>query len=79
MTTITIKDLPEATYRALEIKAARNGRSIEAEIHHIIENAMRSPNGVRIGSELAAIGRDFGGVDLDIERDKTPAGTVDFQ
>ena len=25
-----------------------------------------------------AIGREFGGVDLDIERDKTPARTVNF-
>ena len=74
MTTITIKDLPDATYRALEKRAARHGRSIEAEIHHIIENAMHSPKDIRLGTELAAIGRQIGGVELDITRDKTPLG-----
>jgi hypothetical protein len=34
---------------------------------------------VTLGSVLAAFGREFGGVDIDIERDKTPAGTVTFE
>jgi antitoxin FitA len=34
---------------------------------------------MKLGSELAAIAREFGSVDLDIERDKTPAGTVSFE
>jgi plasmid stability protein len=79
MPAVTIRNLPEATHRALKVRAAQNGRSTEAEIRDIIENAVRPKERVKLGSELAAIGREFGGVELDIERDKTPAGTVSFE
>jgi len=45
----------------------------------MIESAVRPREQVKLGSELAAIGREFGGVDLDIERDKSAAGTVSFE
>ena len=79
MPAVTIRNLPEATHRALKQRAADNGRSTEAEIRAIIESAVRPPQRVRLGSELAAIGREFGGVELDIERDPAPAGTVNFE
>ncbi|HEV2572776.1 FitA-like ribbon-helix-helix domain-containing protein [Methylocella sp. CPCC 101449] len=79
MAAVTIRNLPEETHRALKERAARNGRSTEAEIREIIEKAVRPPKRVKLGSELAAIGREFGGVELDIERDKRPAGTVTFK
>lgn len=78
MPAVTIGNLPEATHRALKARAARHGRSTEAEIRDIIEKAVSPPDRIKLGSALAAIGRDFGGVDLDIERDKTPAGTLSF-
>jgi len=77
MPAVTIRNLPETTHRAIKVRAARRGT--EAEIRDILENAVRPPERVRLGSELAAISREFGGVDLDIERDPTPAGTVDFE
>jgi len=76
---VVIRNLPEETHRALKERAARNGRSTEAEIREIIEKAVRPQTRVRLGSELAAIGRQAGGVDLEIKRDKTPAGTVTFE
>jgi len=79
MAAVTIRNLPEATHRALKVRAAQHGRSTEAEIRDIIESAVRPKERVRLGSELAAIGRQFGGVELDIERDQTPAGTVSFE
>lgn len=79
MPAVTIRNLPEATHRALKAQAARHGRSTEAEIRAIIESAVQPPERFKLGSELAAIGRDLGGVELDIERDKTPATTVDFE
>ncbi len=79
MPAVTIRNLPEATHRALKAQAARHGRSTEAEIRAIIEHAVQPPERFKLGSELAAIGRDLGGVELDIERDKTPATTVDFE
>lgn len=79
MRAVTIRNLPDETHRALKARAARHGRSTEAEIRDIIESAVRPLKRVKLGTELAAIGREFGGVDLDIERDKTPAGTVSFE
>jgi plasmid stability protein len=79
MWAVTIRNLPEATHRALKVRAARHGRSTEAEIRDIIENAVRPQGRIKLGSELAAIGREFGGVDLDVEPDRTPAGTVSFE
>ncbi len=79
MPAVTIRNLPEATHRALKVRAAQHGRSTEAEIRSIIEDAVHPADRVRLGSVLAAIGRECGGQDLDIVRDKTPAGTVTFE
>ncbi len=79
MPDVTIRNLPEATHRALKVRAAQQGRSTEAEIREILENAVRPPERIKLGSELAAIGREFGGVELDIERGATPADTVSFE
>ncbi|MCV9997957.1 plasmid stabilization protein [Pararhizobium sp. YC-54] len=79
MPAVTIRNLPEATHRALKARAALHGRSTEAEIRAIIESAVRPQERIKLGSELAAIGQEFGGVELEIERDKTPALTVDFK
>jgi plasmid stability protein len=79
MPAVTIRNLPDETHRALKARAARHGRSTEAEIRAILESAVHPPERVRLGSALAAIGREFGGVDLDIARDKTSARTVTFE
>lgn len=79
MPAVTIRNLPEETHRALKARAAEHGRSTEAEIRRILEDAVHPPERVRLGSALAAIGRAFGGVDLDFERDRTPAPTASFE
>ncbi|HZZ88860.1 MAG TPA: plasmid stabilization protein [Caulobacteraceae bacterium] len=78
MAAVTIRNIPEATHRALKTLAAQHGRSTEAEIREILERAVQGADRVRLGSELAKIGQEFGGVDLDIERDDTPAATTSF-
>jgi len=78
MASVTIRNLSNETHRALKVRAAGHGRSTEAEIRAILERAANPPGRIKLGSELAAIGREFGGVDLAIERDKTPAPAVDF-
>ena len=70
MAAVTIRNLPPETHRALRVRAAQHGRSTEAEIRDILEEAVRPR--IKLGSLLAQIGREVGGVDLDIERDKTP-------
>ena len=79
MRAVTIRNLPEEIYRALKVRAAQNGRSTEAEIRDILRSAAQPPERIKLGSELAAIARKFGSVDLEIERDKTPAEPVSFE
>lgn len=77
MSAVTVRNLPEETHRALKLRAIQHGRSTEAEIRSILEMAVRPKIGV--GSALAAIGRNFGGIDFDIQRDKTPVKPVSFE
>jgi len=67
MSAITIRNLPDETRRALKVQAAQNGRSTEAEIRLILQAAVKPPVG--LGSALQAIGRELGGVTLDLTRD----------
>lgn len=54
-------------------------RSTEAEVRDILEQAVLSEGRVKLGTLLAEIGREAGGVDLDIQRDKTPADPMSFE
>jgi plasmid stability protein len=76
MPAVTIRNLPEATHRALKARAKKHGRSTEAEVRLIIETAVRPADRVRLGSELVELGRKYGGIDLQIERDQTPTPPV---
>jgi len=77
MVTVTIRNLSDATHRALRMRAARNRRSLEAEIREILNDAVfparrvkrKSPSGaeIKLGTELAKLGRRFGGTELKID------------
>lgn len=77
MAAVTIRKLPERTRLALKLRAARSGRSTEAEIRAILEAAIASE--VRIGSALLALGRSIGGVRLSLKRDRSPVETARFE
>ncbi len=79
MASVTVRNLPDETHRALRVLAATHGRSTEAEIRVILENAARPAGRIKLGSLLAEIGRGVGGVDFEIERDRTPAEPVSFE
>jgi len=79
MASLTVRNIPEETHRALRVRAAMRGVSTEAEIRSILENAVRPDGRIKLGSLLAEIGREVGGVDLEIERDRTPAEPVSFE
>ncbi len=66
MASITIRALPANTLRALESRAAKAGRSTEAEICDILARAVRSPVG--LGSALASIGERIAGVEPVVTR-----------
>jgi plasmid stability protein len=76
MPAVMIRNLPAATHRALKVRAAKHGRSTEAEIRIILESAVRPATRVRLGSELAALGRKYGGLELPIDRDQTATPPV---
>jgi antitoxin FitA len=78
MAAVTIRNLSEETHRALKIRAARNGRSTEAEIRTILEEAV-SKTHKKIGSELAAFGRRYGGLELKISREGSPVKPARFE
>lgn len=79
MASVTVRNLPDETHRALRVRAAMHGRSTEAEIRAILESAVRPEQRVKLGTLLADIGREVGGIDLEIERDKTPTEPVSFE
>ncbi|MBK7000462.1 MAG: Arc family DNA-binding protein [Rhodoferax sp.] len=79
MASVTVRNLSDETHRALRVRAATHGRSTEAEIRAILESAVRPEGRVKLGTLLAEIGREMGGVDLEIERDRTPAEPLRFE
>ena len=79
MPAINVRNLSEATHRALRIQAARHGRSTEAEVRAILDEAVRPITNVKLGSMLSAIGAKFGGAALNFDRDRTPADPASFE
>lgn len=72
MASLTIRNLPEETHRALRIRAAQHGRSTEAEIRAILEDTVRPAARMKIGSVIHQIGLEVGGMDdLEIRRDRS--------
>jgi len=66
MSAITVRNLPHEVHRALRIRAARHGRSTEAEVRDILEQAVPPGGRLKLGTTLAGIGREAGGVDFDV-------------
>jgi antitoxin FitA len=78
MPAVTVRNLPSETHRALKLRAAQNGRSTETEIRMILEETVAPKARIKMGSELAAFGQRFGGIDLKITRDQSPAEPAVF-
>ena len=79
MPVVTVRRLSEETHRALKRRAAQHGRSTEAEIREILDATVRPEKRVRIGTELASLGKRFGGLDLKITRDQAPTEPAVFE
>ncbi len=76
MAAITIRNLSDETHRALKHRAKLKGRTAEAEVRAILDEAVNPPAVLKIGTELQKFGKLLGGLELDISRDQTPAGTT---
>ena len=78
MGAVTIRNLSDEVHRALKLRAARHKRSTEAEIRAILEAAVRPVGRVQLGTALAAMSREIGLTNADVEqletaRDRRPA------
>jgi len=78
MVSVTVKNLPDETHRALRVRAAQNGRSMEAEIREILEAAVKPNDRLKIGSELAAFGDKYK-LGLDSDRSQQPPHVASFE
>ena len=58
MSAITVRNLSEETHRALKVRAAKHGRSTEAEIRDILDTAVKPRDRIKLGSLFADIGRE---------------------
>jgi antitoxin FitA len=76
---MSIRNLDERVFELLRIRAARHGRSMEAEVRAILVDAVREPEESRnLGQMIMSRFGELGGVDLDLPpRDELPRA-VDF-
>ncbi len=84
MPSVTVRNVPDEVHRAIRVRAAQHGRSIEAEMRDILESAVKPQGRVKLGSLLAEIGRKVRLSDeefamLESVRDRTPARATSFE
>jgi len=84
MPSITVRNVSDEVHRAIRIRAAQNGRSIEAEMREILESAVKHERRVKLGSLLAQTCRKVKLTDEELAtfekaRDKVPARAVNFE
>ncbi len=77
MSSVTVRNLPDSTHRALKLRAKQHGRSTEAEIRFILQNAVAPKVGM--GTLLAAIGSNLEITELHFPRDQRPVEIAVFE
>lgn len=83
MAMLTVRNIPEEVHRALRARAARHGRSTEAEVREILADAVKPEGRMKLGSLLADIGVQAGLTEeeatvFDSVRDTSPVQVVNF-
>jgi plasmid stability protein len=79
MAALNIRNLDATVKRRLQIRAARHGRSMEAEARAIIAEAVREPaDSAGLFTALLERFGTLGGVDLQLSRRDEPARAADF-
>jgi len=79
MADVSVRGLDDAVKERLRVRAARNGRSMEAEIREILTEAVRPPGepGSFVEALIAAF-QAVGGIDLDIPPRRDAPRVPDF-
>lgn len=84
MASLTIRNVPDDVYRALRVRAARNGNSTEAEVRAILKQTVKPQGRVKLGSVLVEISREVKLTDEEIAlieqvRDRNPTRHASFE
>ena len=84
MAMLTVRNLPDEVHRALRVRAAQHGHSMEAEVREILEASVSPQGRVKLGTLLADVGRQAKLTDKEFAvfeqvRDKTIARPVTFE
>ena len=84
MAMLTVRNLSEEVHRALRVRAAQHGQSMEAEVRDILESVISPAGRLKLGSLLADMGRQAKLSDEEFAvfeqvRDKTPIRPVNFE
>ena len=85
MANVNVRNLPDEVHRAIRIQAAHHGRSTEAEIRDILERAAKPEGRVKLGSFLASMARETGGLTdeevalFENARNQSPARAARFE
>ena len=83
MRAVTIRNVPEEVHRAIRVRAAQNGRTLQAEeMCEILATAVKPEGRVKLGDLLADIGRRVNLTEEEMavfERDQSPARAASFE
>lgn len=80
MANLTVRNLSEEIHRALRMRAARHGRSTEAEVRVILQETVLPSERLKIGSEIHRIAQEIGCMDeLEIRRERSEIRGADFE
>ena len=80
MPAITIRKLSPEIHTALKLRASRNGRSTEAEIRDILQEAVQAGGQPDLAADLSALGRRFEITDeFENLRDNASSRIVSFE
>ena len=84
MAMLTVRNITDEVHRALRVRAAQRGHSMEAEVREILEFAVSPQGRMKLGSLLADMGRRAKLSDGEFAvfeqlRSKDPARPVNFE
>lgn len=84
MAMLTIRNLTDEVHRALRVRAAQRGHSMEAEVREILEAAVNPQGRVKLGTLLADMGKRARLSDEEFAvfeqvRNKKPSSPVSFE
>ena len=84
MAMLTVRNVTDEVHRALRVRAAQRGHSMEAEVREILEAAVSPQGRMKLGSLLAEMGRraKLGDEEFAVfeqVRSKDPARPVKFE